>query len=128
MKVELARNDGSAEIVEVAAPVLRGVPDGPVELWMVLVDADELPMALGRIDMTRSSWIARGGRVMLAYPPTRCDVVRAASVSHGLIAAVSLDWKAWQRLVDVPITDPPQHQRPGDFVTLLDGTIAVNAL
>jgi hypothetical protein len=97
--------------------------DGPAELWFAVFADDGAFMGATRT-ARQPSWLWRDGRLCCDYSPLRVTVRYGGRFQTGLICAISPQTRTWRPLWPVSL-GPPERLRPGDFITVADGVIAL---
>jgi len=106
-----------------AAHRAANLPDGPVQLWMTVWSDDG--RVLGEAPITRTpSYLAKSGRLHLAYGEVTVQVKAAGRYKHAYIVAVT--GSAWRPVARVPLDPPGQQVQPGVVMHVLDGMIGMD--
>jgi len=107
-------------------PVRAGqLPDGPVELWFAVYDADGMLMGAAPATVP-PTWLWRDGRLCLAYGHVRVIMSRPGTYDHAVICAVSVmpQGAPFAPLWRIGL-GKPQELRAGSDMHIVDGVVAI---
>jgi hypothetical protein len=119
----IARLDGA---LDRGRPIFQGGPvqDGPVELWLVVVDARQHPLAVGPVDLGALRPEAIGGVLNLVGGPTELAVIDTGhpgaplgTTAEGWLVMVNRADGAYARVFPLEFA-VPQVLREGDRLTV----------
>ena len=100
-----------------------GLPDGPVELWILVFATDGALMGSARA-ARQPSWTWRNGKISLDYTPVHIVISHGGRYSTGLICAVSAANRNYRPLWPISLGEP-QELRAGDDMTIIDGVVSL---
>ena len=104
----------------------QGLPEGPVELWLIVAGDDGTVMGAG--PMTQApSWCWKDGRLAIDYSPVRIPIRQRGRYARGLIVAVSRESGTWAPFCPVGLSGGRKDRelRAGDEMTMTDGVLAL---
>jgi hypothetical protein len=104
----------------------HSLPEGPVELWIVIFGADGTVMGAGPVTEA-PTWCWRDGALSIGYGPVHVLIQQRGHFARGLIVAVSLESRTWMPFqgMDLAFTDRNRELWPGHYMTVMDGVITL---
>jgi hypothetical protein len=106
------------------APARRAedLPPGPVVLWLAVVSSQGQLMGAAAVPgPLLPCW--RDGKLHVSYPPVHAAIEAAGRYDRAYIIAVS--GRAWRPVARITL-GPPRELRPGDSITVTDGTLSLD--
>ena len=104
-------------------PAAGPMPDGPVQLWVVVFDAAGRFMgAEATTPFPRWRW--RRGLLAMDYSPVRVVMANGGWYHTGFLVAVNPEARTWRAMFALSLGEP-RELRAGDDITISDGVIAI---